>query len=113
MRKTYRLSSWRSWDKFVDSCVKDFQSEFHVQPSLLVANTVTLRRMSIAADKTKVSSKKNRVSNRPTPSSYVQLSGLAHRDYTLFFAEEDEVSDNCFSLVYVLSEDEKNSLASE
>ena len=104
MRKTYRLQSWRGWDRRVDKCARDFLAEFGVAPNLLVANGVTLRRINVAADK-------NRVNNASgeAPDGYVELKGFAGDDYSLLFVEEAEVPENSFALIHAFGADDDES----
>lgn len=95
MRKTYRLQTWRGWDRRIDACAKDFEAEFGVAPNLLVANGVTLRRINVAADKKRVNNK-----NGDAPEGYVELKGFATEDYSLLFVEEEEVAENSFALIH-------------
>ncbi len=94
MRKTYRLSSWKGWDRHVDRCAREFAAEFGVMPNLLVASPVTLRRINVAADKGHVG---NGRGQRPT--SYVQLRGFATAEFALTFVQEDGVAENSFALI--------------
>ncbi|HEY4223491.1 MAG TPA: hypothetical protein VGO62_19170 [Myxococcota bacterium] len=97
MRKTYRLQSWRGWDRRIDACAREFLAEFGVAPNLLVANGVTLRRINVAADKARLGNAKG----EPAPASeYVELRGFAAEDYELVFLEEDEVPENSFALIH-------------
>ena len=102
MRKTYRLRSWRGWDKHVDACARDFEAEFGVVPNLLVANSVTLRRINLAADKNRIG---NQAGETPEPTSYVELKGFAADDYALLFVEESEVPENSFALIHAFGGD--------
>lgn len=104
MRKTYRLRTWRGWDRHIDACAHDFAAEFGVTPNLLVANGVTLRRMNLAADKARVANGKT--GDTPAPLSYVELKGFAADDYSLVFIEEDEVPENSFALIHAFGADE-------
>ena len=101
MRKTYRLQGWRGWDRRIDACARDFTAEFGVAPNLLVANSATLRRMNVAADKAKVG---NKAGN--SAEGYVELRGFAAEDYELLFIEEDEVPENSFALIHAFGADE-------
>ena len=102
MRKTYRLQSWRGWDRRIDACAKDFVQEFGVAPNLLVANGVTLRRINVAADKARVG---NAQGEAPA-TAYVELKGFAAGDYELLFVEEDEVPENSFALIHAFGADD-------
>jgi hypothetical protein len=108
MRKTYRLKTWRGWDRHIDACARDFAAEFGVAPNLLVANEATLRRMNVAADKAHVGNGKG---GKPEPLSYVELKGFAADDYALVFVEEDEVPENSFALIHALSGEEAEAAA--
>ena len=101
MRKTYRLRTWRGWDRRIDACARDFEAEFGVTPNLLVANGVTLRRINVAADKNRVGS-----TSKGQPTGYVELTAFAAEDYELFFVEEDEVPENSFALIHAFGADE-------
>jgi len=101
MRKTYRLQTWRGWDKRIDACARDFEAEFGVTPNLLVANGVTLRRINVAADKARVGN-----ASGEEPTGYVELRGFAAGDYELLFVEEDEVPENSFALIHAFGADE-------
>lgn len=103
MRKTYRLRTWRGWDRHIDTCARDFQSEFGVTPNLLVANGATLRRINVAADKARVGNERG---DAPEPLSYVELKGFAAKDYELLFIEEEEVPENSFALIHALSDED-------
>src|SRR3954462_8925926 len=103
MRKTYRLQTWRGWDRRIDACARDFEAEFGVAPNLLVANGVTLRRINVAADKARIG---NSQGAAPEPTAYVELKGFAAGDYELLFVEEDEVPENSFALIHAFSADE-------
>jgi len=104
MRKTYRLQSWRGWDRRIDACAKDFAAEFGVTPNLLVANGVTLRRINVAADKARIN---NSQGDAPEPTAYVELKGFATGDYELLFVEEDEVPENSFALIHAFGADDE------
>ena len=108
MRKTYRLRTWRGWDRHIDSCARDFQAEFGVTPNLLVANGVTLRRFNLAADTGRVGNERGDV---PAPTSYVELKGFSAADYSLLFIEEDEVPENSFALIHALGDEETELVA--
>lgn len=108
MRKTYRLRTWRGWDRHIDACARDFQAEFGVTPNLLVANGVTLRRFNLAADKGRVGNQKG---DTPAPTSYVELKGFSASDYSLLFIEEDEVPENSFALIHALGDEETELVA--
>ncbi len=101
MRKTYRLQTWRGWDRRIDACARDFEAEFGVTPNLLVANNATLRRMNVAADKARVGNDKGE-----EPTGYVELKGFATSDYELLFVQEDEVPENSFALIHAFGIDE-------
>lgn len=109
MRKTYRLRTWRGWDRHIDACARDFEAEFGVTPNLLVANGTTLRRINVAADKARVGNDRGEM---PEPLSYVELAGFAAEDYELLFIEEDEVPENSFALIHAVSGDELERAAS-
>ncbi len=96
LRKSYSFRTWRAWAQHIDGCVQDFHKEFGQFPNLLVANGVTLRRVNVAADKGHVSSKKG-----APKTAYVELQGFAGTNYNLHFAEEEDVTDNGFSLIFV------------
>ena len=104
MRKTYRLTGWRGWDKQVDACVRDFAQEFGVAPNLLVASPVFLRRVNVAANRAKVGNTKGEA---PDASEYVELRGFVGEDYELLFVEEDEVPEKSFALIYAFGKDEE------
>ena len=108
MRKTYRLRTWRGWDKHIDACARDFEAEFGVAPNLLVANGVTLRRFNLAADKNHVGNEKGEA---PEPTSYVELKGFAAENYELVFIEEDEVPENSFALIRAFGDEETEVVA--
>ena len=101
MRKTYRLRSWRGWDRHIDACAQDFLAEFGRPPNLLVANGVTLRRFNVAADKGNVGNDKG---EKPPTTSYVELTGFSAADYSLLFIAEDEVPENSFALIHALGD---------
>ena len=109
MRKTYRLRTWRGWDRHIDACARDFQAEFGVTPNLLVANRVTLRRFNLAADKGHLGNQKGEA---PAPTSYVEVKGFAAANYSLLFIEEDEVPENSFALIHALGDEETELVAS-
>jgi hypothetical protein len=96
MRMDCTITNWKSWDRFLDRCVQDFRKEFGASPDLLVANKVTFRRLNVAANKAHVRGK-----NGKAPESYVELKGFAGKDYSLHFAEEDDVLDNGFALIKI------------
>lgn len=100
MRKTYRLRSWKGWDKHVDQAARDFEAEFGVTPNLLVASPVTLRRINVAADKARVG---NGRGEAPKGGRYVELRGFTTDAYELVFIEEDEVPENSFALIHAFS----------
>lgn len=108
MRKTYRLRTWRGWDRHIDSCARDFLAEFGVAPNLLVANGVTLRRFNLAADKGHVGNKKG---EKPDATTYVELKGFAAADYSLLFIEEDEVPENAFALIHAIGDEDTELVA--
>lgn len=101
MRKTYRLRTWKDWDKHIDAAARDFEAEFGVAPNLLVASNVTLRRINVAADKKRVGNAKGEA---PTH-GYVELKGFLAQDYELVFIEEDEVPENSFALIHAFSDE--------
>jgi hypothetical protein len=109
MRKTYRLGTWRGWDRHIDACVRDFEAEFGVVPNLLVANAATLRRINVAADKARVG---NELGEQPAPMSYVELKGFDAGDYELLFIREDEVPENSFALIHAFSDEDTELVAS-
>jgi hypothetical protein len=104
MRKTYRLRSWKGWDKHVDACAREFLAEFGVAPNVLVASPVTLRRINVAADKAHLGNKHGEV---PDSGAYVQIGGFAGDDYQLMFIEEDDVPENSFSLIHAFNSQEE------
>lgn len=108
MRKTYRLRSWKGWDKHVDAAARDFAAEFGVAPNLLVASPVTLRRINVAADKARVG---NRQGQAPEAGVYVKLEGFTTDDYELVFIEEDEVPENSFALIHAFGSEEAEHVA--
>ena len=108
MRKTYRLSRWRGWDRHIDACAREFAAEFGMAPNLLVANSVTLRRMNLAADRARVGNERG---DTPEPLTYVELKGFATADYELLFVEEDEVPENSFALIHAWGQEETEPVA--
>jgi len=103
MRKTYRLTGWRGWDKQVDACARDFAQEFGVAPNLLVASPVFLRRVNVAANRAHVG---NGQGEAPAENEYVELKGFVGDDYQLLFIEEDEVPETSFALIYAFGKDD-------
>lgn len=97
MVKTYTLSSWRGWDRFVDTCAKAFAAEFGVLPNLLAASPATLRRMNLAANKKNVGNLKG---DTPLATDYVELKKFAGKDYQLWLVTENELTDNSFDLIF-------------
>ena len=104
MRKTYRLRSWKGWDKHVDQAARDFEAEFGVTPNLLVASPVTLRRINVAADKARVGNGKGKA---PEAGRYVELRGFTPADYEIVFIEEDEVPENSFAIIHAFGSEEE------
>lgn len=109
MRKTYRLRTWRGWDRQIDTCARDFLAEFGVTPNVLLANEAMLRRMNVVADKAHVG---NELGGSPEPASYVELKGFAGPDYELLFIEQSEVPENSFDLIHAFSEEDTEVVAS-
>ena len=109
MQKSYRLRTWKGWDRAIDRCARAFAAEFGVTPNLLLASPVTLRRMNVAADKSHVGHESG--GTRPNPLEYVELKGFAANGYALTFIAEDDIADNTFALVHA-ADDETELVAS-
>lgn len=96
-RKTYQIGTWRTWDKAIDRCVRDFEARFGVVPNVLLANNVTFQRINMAADKSHVG---NAAGDDAPEHEYVDITGFAGPDYVVAFAVNERLADRKFALLY-------------
>jgi len=96
LRRTYVIAGWSDWDAQVNSFAHDFEAAFGLFPNLLVGNSVTLRRIDMAANPENIRS----IFDGREPEGYAPLSTFSSDGYVLEFAESDELSDNQVAMIW-------------
>lgn len=88
---------WRHWDRTIHETIVEFIAEYGVAPNILVASTVTHRRMDMAADRANL-----RGPNGETPKEgdYAPLSGFCGPGYSLEMYVDDELEDGWIAIVW-------------
>lgn len=97
LRRTYALKSWRTWDHELHSFVTDFRARFGAAPHILLASSVTLTRIDMAARKQHI---RGDSGERPDDAEYVSLAGFEGPDYSLDFCVEERLPAKDVSLIY-------------
>jgi hypothetical protein len=96
-RKTFFISNWRIWDDIINEAVAFFHEYFAIYPTILLASDVTLRRIDMATDRSRVRGPDGKT---PAPGTYARIDGFETVLYRLDFYIHDRLPDGYFALLF-------------
>ena len=92
----HRITKWTEWPTSLKRAVKAYRQKHGSYPTGMHASTATFRRMSIAADRSRVG---NADRQAPEQAGYVQLSGIVIEDNRIDFVIDDSYASGTFMLM--------------
>lgn len=97
MKKTFSLGLWSAWDDAIAGAAELFRSLYSVYPNILLANDVTLRRIDMIAEKSRL---KNENGEKAKSGMYCQVGGFVAEGFELTFGIDEKLEDGYFSLIF-------------
>jgi len=97
IRRTFSIGCWSVWDDAIARATELFHGIYAVYPNILLANDVTLRRLDMIADKSRL---KNDNGETAESGRHYQVDGFVADDFELDFRIYEKLEDGYFSLIF-------------
>ncbi|MCC7069890.1 MAG: dual specificity protein phosphatase family protein [Deltaproteobacteria bacterium] len=97
LRRTYEITSWRTWDDEVHGFARDFKERFNVYPNVLLASSATHAHLDMAAKKQHV---RGPGGERPDDATYTPLDSFAGPGHSLAFCVDERLGGRKVALIY-------------
>lgn len=97
LRRSYEITSWRTWDDELHGFARDFKERFNVYPNVLLASSATHAHLDMAAKKQHV---RGPGGERPDETTYTPLDSFAGPGYELAFCVDERLPGRKVSLIY-------------
>lgn len=99
IRRSYRIRSWIDWADEINAFVEDFRERYIVAPNIMLASSVTYRRIDLAAhrDRDRI---RDSEGEDPADGEYAPLGWFVGDEYELELAIDDDLPERYVDLIY-------------
>lgn len=97
------MDKWESWDHIINDSIKDFLKTFNIYPNIIVANSHTYSQFDFITNinpKKRIKARHNITEKPPELNENIGLDGFEDSNYSLDFAEDNNLKDKYFMLIY-------------
>jgi hypothetical protein len=97
LRAAFTIQSWPRWDDEIHARVQEFRAHHGVAPHILLASSVTFRRIDLIAKKERLVDDDG---HHPDAADHTAVSSFAGTDYTLDFCLDEHLPSASLVLVH-------------